>query len=461
MAVHASAVGFVCLLFSLPKIRSFGIGTNKIFRSSVAHNSNAILISSRSQHITLKSGSTEDASSLLEEIRSMRVKTIKDELTQMGLSTKDVFEKEELVQRLLEARTNPTSTSTMACQRPSVKESEKTGSDSNVLEAPLYLVSIETGTRIAAVNGANIAVDAKDHPYPAVKIGVMNGNEDEFKLNLLLDTACSGFVLRPSVVEKYKLPSLPTPVTMTGAGGVAGNTGLTQLEKFRLEDQAFGPLPAAVQDIGALPAKLDGIIGLSFLNQFEGVDLDFRKGIVAFHPKGQKIPELGTELEVVAEGKMSLIPTLSIYVVEVLFGGKGPVRMLVDSGASDSFLNWRGVADLGLSRESPALRTLPSPMGAVGSDAVAMELTHRIGVSSLMNLGSGDKSGLPLKGARRLTIDIGNIAILDTLKNDNIGGILGIDAFMRCDAVRMIFHGDLRMQMMLDQGTAEKGDVSQ
>ena len=32
---------------------------------------------------------------------------------------------------------------------------------------------------------------------------------------------------------------------------------------------------AACQDIGALPSGLDGILGLSFLNQFACVDFDF------------------------------------------------------------------------------------------------------------------------------------------------------------------------------------------
>ena len=377
----------------------------------------------------------------------MRVKAIKEELTKIGVSTQDVFEKEDLVQRLFQARQNPPNQTASSSPRTA------TTSNRDVLEAPLYLVSLESGTRVAAVDGSNIAVEAKDHPYPAINIQVTNGN-DEFSLKLLLDTACSGLVLRPSVVQKHNLPSLSTPVTMTGAAGVAGNTGLTQLDKFRLETQTFGPLPAAVQDIGALPSSLDGIIGLSFLNQFEGADLDFQNGKILLYPKGRPLPEIPPDLTVVAEGQMSLLPSLGIYAVDALFGGRGPVKMLVDTGASDSFLNWKGVSDLGLSRDSKALSRLPSPMGAVGSDAVAMELTHRIGLSSTLNLGSGGKQGLPLKEARRLTIDIGNIAILETLKNDNVGGILGIDAFMRCDAARLAFQSDKQIQMLLNNAEA-------
>ena len=76
----------------------------------------------------------------------------------------------------------------------------------------------------------------------------------------------------------------------------------------------------------------------------------------------------------------------------------------------------------------------------MGSDNVAMQLTHRINVSSTLKLGnlSSDLPGLSLQD-KRLSVDIGNIAILDQLAGENVGGILGIDAFMRSTCVRFIF----------------------
>ena len=411
---------------------------------------------------------TQDGTSLLDEIRSMRVKEIKAELQSMSITTQDVFEKEELVQRLFEARqklhqqtkatttSSQTSSATASVQSPSSSQQRQSATTSkpNILETPLYLTSLQAGTRIAAVNGADIAIESADHPYPTIKIQVTptsGSSQEEFTLNLLLDTACSGLVLRPSVVQKYGLPSLSTPVTMTGAGGVSSNPGLTQLDRFRLQGHTFGPLPAAVQDIGALPSSLDGIIGLSFLNQFAGADMDFRKGKLSLYPKGQPLPEVPTDSTVVAEGAMSLVRSLSIYMVDVYLGGRGPVKMLVDSGASNTFLNWKGVSDLSLSRDSKFLNRLPNPMGAVGSDAVAMALTHRINISSNLNLGKTSYPGLPLKDTRRLKIDIGDIAILEAIKGDGVGGILGIDSFMRCDSVRMTFQGSPIIQLLLSK----------
>lgn len=217
-------------------------------------------------------------------------------------------------------------------------------------------------------------------------------------------------------------------------------TGLTQLGRFRLGGASFGPLPAAVQDIGALPSSLDGIIGLSFLSQFSVVEMDFIKGELVLYKRGEPAPVVD-DSRVVAKAEMSLLP-LGIYVVDVFLGSRGPVKMLVDSGASCTFLNWKGVSDLGIDRnDNSFLERLSSPMGAMGSDNVAMQLTHRINVSSALRLGRGELPGLSLKDSKRLSIDIGEIAILEQMRSQGVGGILGIDALMRCKGVRMSFQG--------------------
>jgi hypothetical protein len=232
---------------------------------------------------------------------------------------------------------------------------------------------------------------------------------------------------------------------MTGAGGTVGATGLTQLSKFSIGDEIFGPLPAAVQDIGALPSALDGIVGLSFLNKFAAVDMDFANGRLLMYKKGSTtLPTVSQKL--VARGSMDLISHLGIYTVDVMIGGRGPVKMLVDSGAASTFMNWKGVADLGLSKsDNSFLQRLSNPTGAMGSDNIVMQLTHRIGVSSTVNLGNPSKAkdlpGLSLANSKRVTIDIGEIAILDTMRGQNVGGIMGIDILMRATCVRLVLDG--------------------
>lgn len=100
---------------------------------------------------------------------------------------------------------------------------------------------------------------------------------------------------------------------------------------------------------------------------------------------------------------------------------------------------------MGLSRDSPLLQRNAGSFGAVGSDNVAMELTHRVTVGSSFNIagsGGGPKSepGVSLEeDSKNLRIDIGDIAILEQLRGDGVGGILGVDALMRCSRVRFQF----------------------
>lgn len=418
-----------------------------IFSSARAFLSPRQKSNARSSPWRMASPDTNVNQDLEQQIRSMRVKEIKEELSKLNITTQDVFEKEQLVQRLLEVRKNGKNLQNFRSSQVS------TSRGSNTIVAPLYFTSLDSKLKIAAVNmDGGIEVNPSDQPYATVEFQVMpESGGSAFPLRLLLDTACSGFVLRPSVVEKYNLPKLSTPVTMTGAGGTVGATGLTQLSKFSLGQETFGPLPAAVQDIGALPSALDGIVGLSFLNNFAAVDMDFANGKLSLYKRGSTIPDVSSAL--VARGTMDLIPHLGIYTVDVMFGSRGPVKMLVDSGAAMTFLNWKGVGDLGLSQsDSSFVQRLPNAMGAMGSDNIAMQLTHRIGVSSTMNLGNAmmakNLSGVSLAESKRLTVDIGEIAILDTMRNQNVGGIMGINALMRATCVRLIFDGPKKEILM-------------
>lgn len=388
-----------------------------------------------------------------QQIRSMRVKGIKDELAQLNVSTDDIFEKEELVQRLVRARRrNEGEDVRKSSGPPSHRNAEN-----NVIVVPLYFTTLDASKKIAAVNmeGGGISISPSDQPFATIQIDVVGGGtKKSFPLLLLLDTACSGFVLRPSVVENYDwLPKLSNPVTMTGAGGTVGAAGLTQIERFTLGNDSsqsvFGPMPAALQDIGGLPSSLDGIIGLSFLSQFESVEMDFMQGRLSLYKSGRG--RANDDGSVVGRATMDYLPRLGLYTVNVFFGGRGPVKMLVDSGAAGTYLNWKGVEDLGLSRTKDAsfIQRLNIPMGAMGSDNVAMALTHRINVSSQLQVGSRSRNpdglpGISLKDSKRLTIDIGDIAVLEMVKEEGLGGILGIDALMRSSKVRFCFQGSNR-----------------
>ncbi|KAG7371873.1 aspartyl protease [Nitzschia inconspicua] len=390
----------------------------------------------------------DDATPFEDEIRSMRVREIKIELERLKIPTVDIFDKEELVRRLVEARRtkHPKPSSDLQDNERNSSRSTQKVTDEGVIVSPLYFTTVDAGR-----SSAGVEIQSSDKPFATILIHAWskNNNDQSFQLHLLLDTACSGLVLRPSVVKQHNLPKLSTPVTMTGAGGTVGATGLTEIEKFTIQtlsdtekSRMFGPISAAVQDIGGLPSSLDGIIGLSFLNRFSCVEMDFSSGTVTFF-SGENTNSRTSEHDLLGRATMGYIPTLGLYSVEVYLGDKGPVRMLVDSGASSTFLNWKGVADLGLSRDDKLLQRQRRAFGAIGSDNVAMELTHRVTVGSTLKIGSSGRKSEPgislAENSRNLRIEVGDIAILEQLKSENVGGILGVDAFMRCSKVRFRF----------------------
>jgi len=380
--------------------------------------------------------------SLEEKVRAMRAKEIKAELVSYGVSTVGLFEKEDLVQRLLSKKMEDSSGT------PSPEPSNS--SSLRVISVPLYFTSLDDNLKIAAVNSdSGITVNPSEKPFATIKVDVQE-KSSSFTLQLLLDTACSGLVLRPDVVKKWNLPESSMPVTMTGAGGSSVAQGLTKLS-FDVGGKRFGPLPAAIQDIGALPNSLDGIIGLSFLQEFCCVDLDFVKGQLRLYDRKRKIPAIDSASgTLVGNASISVIPQLGLHAVDVYLGGRGPVKMLIDSGASNTFLNWNGIDKLGISRDNDSfLKRLSNPMGAMGSDNNVARLTHRIHVSSTLQIGS-NAQGLSLKNKKRLSIDIGNIAILDSLEPYGVCGILGIDALMRCSCVRLVLETGKRELLIFE-----------
>jgi len=372
-----------------------------------------------------KVGSEDDNKLLLAEIRSMRVKEIKDELRKRQISTTDVFEKEELVKRLHEDRMS-------GGKNKKKTTNNSSSSNDDVIEGDLLFTSMETGRSIPAYNKESIQIEGVGTPYPTIQIRV----NDRFDLTLLLDTACSGFVLRPSVVKEHNLKSSTTTATITGAGGNV-NTGVTQLDKFTYGGTDFGSLPAAVQEIGALPQALDGIIGLSFLNQFACVEFDMINGKLRLYRRNTE-PPIPEGYGVSARGEM-ISTKLGIYSTDITIDGRGPIKMLVDSGATSSFLSWQGVSDLGYTKSM--LQELSGRMGVMGSDNFAMQLTHTLPVEIFVNIGEQTKYfGVPVDRQSNVCIDVGNIAILESeLKDDRVVGILGMDLLQINSFVRVSF----------------------
>ena len=423
------------------ELKSMGISTADVFEkdelvrrlcdarkeSPPATNGEPLSSSSSSTEASPTASDEPPKAGLLEKIRKMRARELQERLSELGISTKGVFEKEELVQRLYQAwKDSP--------RKPGTR-------------TPLFFLSYGSNRMIKGEDNVSFLVDDAISKFPAIQLDVLDNNG--FSLNLLLDTCCSALVLNPSIVQKHSLRLISTPVTMVGASGKEDRPSLTQLDRFKVGGTLFGPLPAAVQDITTLPTALDGIIGLSFLSQFACVELDFRGGFVEFHKKDTRPPIPSEKLTVVAEAKM-IRTKLGVYGVEVSIDGRGPITLLLDTGASNSVLSWRGVEALGLSRNSPLVTPIDN-VGVMGSDNIAMEMTHQLVASQNVRVGrSADYPGLDLSKAGPFAFGIGNVQLLEGQLRDECAGILGLDFFARCGAARFSFQGNVERFVLLN-----------
>ena len=368
-----------------------------------------------------------DASDDIDTIRFMKIKDLKSELDAAQIPHADVFEKEELVRRVFNLRTTGPGDN---------REPENTTAQpsESAITVPLYILSNQD-RELKLANDTTMSVSRdQDAQFCAVQVKIPQDNsKQEHTLVLLVDTACSGVVLRSSVPSRCGLPLYNSPSsTMTGASGVASGLGqISQISRFYLTNRQelesrrqFGPLPAAIQDISALPFELDGILGLSFLSQFAAIDFNFGSSALILHSETPPVERLRTPL--------TMIGSYGIYGVDVLIDGRGPVRLLLDTGASNSLINSEGVRGLGL--DIAALEKLPQSTGAIGvDDGLAMTITHRIFVKDAFLLGKNGENRL--KVVYEFELSVAEIPILDGMSG--IVGILGIDALKLCQNLRI------------------------
>jgi len=358
------------------------------------------------QVLQLSSNSNNEIdNTLLESLRSMRVKELKVELDTLNISTSDVFEKEELVQRLYHARIDGASanviangidikkkqkkkkrrsydeddTSTDDTVNPMTTSSNNSNSNNNswTITTPLIYHDLESSKSVQAKNANDIYIRPSPGKYASIKVqllkqGSQGANPIEWML--LVDTACSGLVLSPNAVSKANnmcpniIQTIDNAGTMTMAGSSQGSSvakwdTYTKLSVEGIEIDHTNV--AACQDIGALPSQLDGIIGLSFLEKYACVDFDFVNDELRLDISNSS-PIISNANDVIAQGPLSLTK-LRIYTADVTLDGRGPVKLLVDTGAASSFLNWNGVSQMKLSSSSPQINPIKDMIGAMES----------------------------------------------------------------------------------------------
>lgn len=118
--------------------------------------------------------------------------------------------------------------------------------------------------------------------------------------------------------------------------------------------------------------------------------------------------------------------------------------MLVDTGGTQTIMNWKGAASLGLSKESEHIGQLIG--GGISDGNSTTSLNHFVNVSSDLRLGGNEQGPvMSLAGDKRLTIPIGDIPGIDKLQ---LGGILGCDVLTtRCKLLRCSFQEPYKITM--------------
>lgn len=387
--------------------------------------------------LCLTSAWKQEEKDLEAKVRSMRVNEIKQELNVLGIDYKDIFEKEELVQRLLKSwkenrKDDPV---TVLDRNNSMKE----------CRVRLDFHSLSPQQAVEAKNNVNIFLRPSPGKFPSIRIHLPS---HAGALNLLVDTACSGVVLRPQIVKKFNLPTFNVGSTMQAAGGLTTGGLVSKIMGPKLDDgTVLEDMMVAGQHIGALPVSLDGIIGISFLQQFQYIAFDFQSGELILKKKQQTAIKNDIQMEVLAECKCTL-SRLGIWTLDVTLDGRGPVKMLLDTGAASTFLNWKGANDCNLNPDHPLVSRNRDPIGAMGADNKAFQLSHRIQIKRRINFKNPSvieafgPMGIDLIEHGHLDIDIGDLPVLESLKSENVGGILGSDLLMRCDVLELVFSRD-------------------
>lgn len=265
--------------------------------------------------------SSADEVELLRSIRSLRVKDIKSQLESINISTKDAFEKEELVQRLFRARL--ASTDVGVAEKPRKKKKKRrqyydddgvsidqsafhtsqdipigqppkvspTSSDRSTskrtdatIVAPFQYFTLDTKKQLQDATAQDIYIRPSPGKYAAVTVKLQSKSTSAAaEYTLLVDTACSGIVLSPEAESRSNglIQTIKGAASMASAGGdragydVAtwGDRSTTKLiigdvdvnEIDGMGDRMMNM--AAINDIGALPDGIDGILGLSLLNK--------------------------------------------------------------------------------------------------------------------------------------------------------------------------------------------------
>ncbi|CAI7847037.1 unnamed protein product, partial [Closterium sp. NIES-53] len=244
-------------------------------------------------------GETATAAAVQAAVEAMRAREIKKELESLGISTRGVFDKDQLVSLLLAHRLSappsapsPQSSSSSSSSNSRTAEASPPPSRSSS-PSPSSPSSSSQGV-ILRMPMRRLATTAREpREYVILPLEVAGKGPFDF----LLDTGSSTTLVSPDFA--YGTIGLSTNEgRMTqGLGGMGpeGKQGRELLlPDVRLGEFRFGPMQAVVLDLQytGLPGSVAGIVGLSFLSAFD-MDFDFPSSTLTVMHSGAALAAAG------------------------------------------------------------------------------------------------------------------------------------------------------------------------
>ncbi|KAG0604051.1 hypothetical protein M758_10G140400 [Ceratodon purpureus] len=360
----------------------WGVGVHQLQGCS----SNSRGARSRVWRIQASSVGSGEFQTEVEAVRKMRVGAIKQELDALGVSYRDCFEKEELVNRL-------------ALERKRKR----------VVKRPVDL------TRLPMRKLKSTAASPKEY----IIIPLTFGSYGTF--DFLLDTGSSTTLVSPYVAHS-KLGIPPGSGQLSRGLGGMGDGGLDMrsisLPAMSIAGKPCKPVQGIIMDLVStgLPPSVSGIVGLNVLSQFD-VEFDFVKEHITLFELGA-VDKGHCSMEGLQ--KLAVAPiSFSLPGVQVDMGGGNVQTALIDLGSSLS-VTTPSIAKLsGATLERSAL----SGVGVGGQQMAFSKAFIDVTMFTEQNNSPSDKIVF-----RKVAFAVGDLPAMQAIKC-NI--ILGLNVFNR------------------------------
>jgi len=375
--------------------------------------------------MTSDSAGSVDRQAIVDEVSALRASLIKSELKELGIDCSDLFEKNELVERLVLSRMERASAKEKGERKAGAVEAlRKFGGGVNV---PLKRLRAREGTL-----GSHVRVDEKD--YYAIELSFPNF--EGVRADFVVDSAASNSILAPAFSARVKAP--PTGVTATASAGTASGGGLKQVSLGRVQlggqgDMECGTLEPIVME---LPVQEDvgGLVGLDFLRRFH-LFLDFQECSAVFLPpasitssnEGARI--LGEDLGLVPVPLFYLPPPAGLYFCKVRLSTgsaeSATLTAVVDLGSTFTIVNTQAIQSMGISEGDPRLRMTDQVISGAAVPGQAYTPIRVSETTATVKIGGMAGKGVVNMGEHRICVaDLPAFAML------GIGGpamIVGLD----------------------------------